>query len=100
MSADLCIQKMLARPLGIGVREEPTLIEKFLELIPLRYEFANLGLGSYTQDSWILCGRVHRPGFDQFLAPPKRIFSNCKPHRQAHSGRHCERTLGGSSASV
>jgi len=42
MSADLGHPKMLARPLGIGVPEEPTLIEKFVELIPLRYEFAAL----------------------------------------------------------
>ncbi len=33
---------MLARPLGTGVPEEPKLIEKFVELIPLRYEFAAL----------------------------------------------------------
>ncbi len=42
MSADLGHPKMLARRLGIGVPEEPTLIEKFVELIPLRYEFAAL----------------------------------------------------------
>ncbi len=33
---------MLARPLGIGVPEESTLIKKFVELIPLSHEFAAL----------------------------------------------------------